>query len=214
MATTIIDLLVDDAPLTAPPEVQGTGELVHNPNLVARSISRLIEYFRRGPRNQAFLKGVVGQVQDLEDSAWSLYYGLRLDNATGVNLDVLGRRVGELRTGRVDDDYRAAIRTRILVNLSKGRVEDLIAIVKSLLPSTSVQVAEYWPPALSFSVTSLGSVTFDTMNRMLLQAKAAGVRLEFTSGAGTIGSEDDTYLGGTIGSEDDTTLGFEIASGT
>lgn len=201
-------------PVTAAPEPVVTGELVHNPNLVARSISRLIEYFRRGPRNQALMTGIVGQVQDLEDSAWSLYYGLRLDNATGVNLDVIGRRVGEPRLGRVDDDYRAAIRTRILVNLSKGRVEDLIAIVRSLLPNTAVQVAEYWPPALSFSVTSLGVVSFDTMNRMLLQAKAAGVRLEFTSGPGTIGSEDDSYLGGVIGSEDDTTLGFAMASGT
>lgn len=199
-------------PLPAPVADPG-GELVHNPNLVERAFRRLISYFRK-PRNRAFLTGVVGEVQELEDSAWSLYYNMRLDNAVGVNLDVIGRRVGEKRLGRADDDYRAAIRTRILVNNSDGRIEQLIAIVRSLLPNTSVQIAEYWPPALSFSVEDLGPVSFSTMYRMLRQAKAAGVRLEFTSGPGTIGSEDDSPLGGTIGSEDDSPLGFTMASGT
>lgn len=212
MANTIIQLFTDDPQLPAPPaQPAGNGELIHNPNMVAFAFRRLIEYFRKS-RNYAFLQAVVGEVQELEDSAWTLYYSTSVDRALGVNLDVLGRRVGELRSGRLDEDYRAAIRTRILVNNSDGKIEQLIAIVKSLLPEAAVGAAEYWPPALSFSVDDLGSVSFSTMYRMLFQAKAAGVRLEFTEGLPTIGSEDGTVVGGVIGSEDGTTVGFTISS--
>lgn len=213
MATTIIQLVTEAETLPPPPPpTDGNGELVHFTQMALTAKNRLISYFRRGPRNRAFLDGVVSQVQDLEDSSQSLYLLTRLPYALGVNLDVLGRIVGELRAGRADEDYRAAIRTRILVNASDGKTEQLIAIVLSILPTTTVGIAEYSPPALSITVGDLGSVTPDTMYRMLFQAKAAGVRLELTYGVGTIGADDDTYLGGTMGSDDDTTLGFAMSS--
>ncbi len=213
MPTTIIELLTGSEPTPTVPEPSPTGELVHNPNMVALAIRRLISWYRK-PRNKALLSGAVGQTQELEDSAWSLYYAMRLENAVGVNLDVLGRRVGEKRAGRADEDYRAAIRTRIIVNLSNGHIEDMIAVVRSLLPNTPIPITEYYPKAISFVIEDLGTLSFRTIYGMLMQAKPAGTRLEFTSGPGTLGAEDDSPLGGTMGSEDDNPLGFTMASGT
>lgn len=213
MPTTIIDLYTDDPAIPVPaPAPPATGELIHDPNMVARSINRLISYFRRGPRNRAFLDATVGEFQILEDAAWTLYYETRLPNADGVNLDVIGRVVRELRAGRDDEDYRAALRTRILVNRSNGRIEDLIAIIESMVPGAAVTVAEYLPPTIVFNIDDLGDVTAETAYRMLFQAKAAGVRLEMAEGLPTIGSYDGTVVGGTIGSYDGTTLGFEIGT--
>jgi hypothetical protein len=206
-----VSYLLPDPPLAAPPAPPPAGEPVHDTAMVARAQGRLITHYRQ-PRNLALLAGFVDEVQEAEDSAAVLYVDLRLPDAAGEALDFLGRIVGEKRAGRVDDDYRGAIATRILVSRSKGRIEDLIAVAVSLVPTATVQVAEYWPPALSFSLSTLGAITFDTAFRMLRQAKAAGVRLELTYGAGTLGSDDDTYLGGIMGSDDDTTLGFEMAS--
>lgn len=187
------------------------GEITLFRGVVERAQGRLITHYRQ-PRNLAIMEGFVLPVQEAEESVWTLYWNMRLPNAVGISLDFLGRVVGEKRAGRVDDDYRVAIRTRILVNNSKGRIEDLIAIVESMLPNNTIGVAEYWPPALSFVVGDIGAVTPDTIFRMLSQAKAAGVRLELSYGAGTLGSDDDTYLGGIMGSEDDTTLGFSMGS--
>ena len=184
---------------TSSSDAEGNGEVVRIDDMPLRARERLIAYFRK-PRNFAFLDAIVDQVQELEVAASQLYNDTRLSTAVGVNLDVLGRVVGELRAGRADEDYRAAIRTRILVNRSNGRLEDLIAIVLSLLPAAVITVAEYQPPAVSFQVDSLGSVTFDTVYRLLAKAKPCGVRLEFTAGLGTIGSDDDTTLGFTMSS--------------
>ena len=201
----------EETAIVAEPSPAPSGEPLAYTGSVARAQSRLITHYRT-PRNLAILAGFVREVQAAEDAAAGLYVSMRLPNAAGEALDFLGRIVGEKRLARGDDDYRQAIATRILVSRSKGRVEDLIAVARSLVPTATIQVAEYWPPALSFSFSTLGSVTFDTAFRMLRQAKAAGVRLEMTYGPGTLGSEDDTYLGGTMGSEDDTTLGFTMAS--
>jgi hypothetical protein len=179
----------------------------------ALASSRLIHYFQT-PRNKAMVEAVADEAQEVEVAVEQLYFDLTLANSTGVNLDVIGRRVGEKRAGRADADYRAAVRTAILVNTSDGTIEDLIQIVKSLIPTATVGANETYPAAFFLSPSTLGDVTFSTLYNMLVRAKPAGVRLELTYGLGTIGTEDGTtYVGGTIGSEDDTPLGFEI-SGT
>ncbi len=189
------------------------GEYVHNEAMVAEAQALLIEFFRK-PRWLDAVAAFATEVQEVEDAFWGTHTSFDVDTAVGDQLDILGRLVGELRDDRVDDDYRAAVRTRILVNSSDGKLEQLIAIVQSLLPAATVQAAEYYPASLSFAVSTLGSVTFNTVYGLLHKAKAAGVRLEFTHGAGTIGAEDDNPLGGTIGAEDDNPLGFSISAGT
>lgn len=82
---------------------------------------------------QALAQAQANRRQALEDVAWSVLTALSdptFATVTGVLLDKIGARVGELRGGRVDSDYQAAIRLRIRVNRSRGKAEDIIAIAK------------------------------------------------------------------------------------
>lgn len=86
------------------------------------------------PNLNAFLAALLRQVQKAEDALKALMLSRFIGFAVGVQLDALGRLVGEDRLGRLDDDvYRKAIRLRILVNGSSGRPEDIIKITRAWL---------------------------------------------------------------------------------
>lgn len=141
-----------------------------------RAAQNLTEFFRK-PRNSAIMLAAGGEAQEAEDAAWQLYNAFDLETATGPVLDKLGALVGELRSGRTDEDYAAAIRARILVNSSTGRQEDLLAVAAALIPGyDSILLIEEYPAHFTISISGdWGAVTVDTVGRMLRQAKAAGV---------------------------------------
>lgn len=141
----------------------------------------LIGDFKK-PKIEALLKSYLGQAQEVEDALWQLYVDRRLANAVGVQLDVIGKIVGEVRKGRTDAVYRTWLGARILANRSNGRPEELIAIVKAVTPaSTTVWVEEEFPAALT--VHAVGAVDAETGNALAqllaLAARSAGVRLLF-----------------------------------
>jgi hypothetical protein len=189
-------------------------DLVENTQHADEAISHLIEFFRSGPRNQAVLRAVGAQIQELETAFWALYTQRHIDTAVGAQLDILGRIVGELRDDRADADYRAAIRVRILVNSSDGKAEQLIAIVRGVSPSATVALTENYPAALRITVSTLGSATLRTLATLIQQAKPAGVRLQLSAGTPTVGAVDGTPAGGIVGAVDGTPAGFVVAGGT
>lgn len=86
---------------------------------------------------QALLVAYVTRLQELEDAAFTVLDPLSdasLESITGDLLDKVGARCGEERGGRIDADYRAAIRIRVRVNRSRGKAEDVVAV--ALLAST------------------------------------------------------------------------------
>lgn len=189
-------------------------ELVQNTQHVEEGISHLIEFFRNGPRNRAVLTAVLSQAQEIEDAFWQLYTERSIDVAVGEQLNILGRIVGELRGDRADEDYRAAIRVRILVNSSDGKPEQLIAIVLGISPLAVVTFTENYPAAIRIRVSSLGSATLQTMYTLVQQAKPAGVRLQLTAGSPTVGAVDGSPAGGIVGAVDGSPAGFVVAGGT
>lgn len=109
----------------------------------------------------------------------------------GTNLDNLGRLVGELRQGKKDGDYRAAIRNRIVSNTSLATLEALLTIIKDSFDYTGVSpitVVENYPGSITFSGTGMRWATADSALKafnLLTRAKPAGVRLEFIYEVGT-----------------------------
>lgn len=145
-----------------------------------RAHDRLIHYFQGKPRIRAVLGSWAEQIQELETIFWYLLTRRGLSDAEGVWLDVLGDVVGEPRQDRTDAGYRAAIRVRILVNRSNGKLPELIAIAGQMLGTgADVQVTEHAPASIMVRVHSdLGDVLPADLIRMLRQAKAGGVRLD------------------------------------
>lgn len=74
----------------------------------------------------------LGQMsQDLEDAFQSLFSLPSIDNSEGVNLDVIGRIVGQPRTVE-DSIYRRFLKARIGVNRSDGTATALYRIFRGL----------------------------------------------------------------------------------
>ena len=144
-------------------------------------LARLLEQFKSKPRIEAVICALMIQIQDAEDALTSaLLERFLADSTVGVQLDGIGQIVGQARSGLSDDDYRAFLRARILVNLSDGQPEELIEILQTMLGSTfDVEVKEWFPAELSVRLLPALTISPTIPSSTLQTARAAGVRLVF-----------------------------------
>jgi hypothetical protein len=144
---------------------------------VERGLSRLIEQFKNKPRIASLIKSYLLQVQELSDATWEVLVSRLIDDATGEQLTVLSRLVGE--TVRLEDDerQRVLVRARIAVNRSNGHGDDILRVA-SLLFTLDFELVEYYPAAMVLTVTEPVSAVPTLEHGMLEQAAAAGVRID------------------------------------
>ena len=90
----------------------------------------LLEQYRGKPRLDALLAAYTRQVQKLEDAIWSVILGRMLENAAGVQLDKIGKIVGQKRLGEPDVRYRMLIQVRIAINRSSGYPDEIINVAR------------------------------------------------------------------------------------
>lgn len=146
-------------------------------NRVEQALDRMLTQFKGQPVMEGLVAAHVVQAQELEDVFIDLLLLLALDNAEGAQLDGVGRIVGELRLGRDDTDYRAAISGRIRINRQHSTIEDVITAMLLTLDkpyelteqgnaSIRVRLAAKWES----SYPSLA-----TLNSVLQRAKGAAV---------------------------------------
>jgi hypothetical protein len=145
---------------------------------VARGLSKLLEQFKGKPRIEKWLTIYLEQVQEVEHALWQLLVDRVLDVAVGAQLDGWGSIVGQPRGSMDDTDYRIFIKARILVNLSNGKPEELIAILRLILETSGVvDFTEQYPAGIRIIINMAlpfdASVPFELMR----EAKPGGVRL-------------------------------------
>ena len=190
------------------------GVYTQNTEHAAEAISHLIQFFREGPRNQAVLEAVMAQVQEVEDVLWYIKNGFDVNTAVGEQLDFIGKRVGEGRQDRADDEYRSAVRVRILINMSTGTMANLLEICVGINPTGVYIARDLYPAALSIEADTFGDTSLASAYRMLVKAKTAGVRLHLVAGpSAALGSSDGAPAGGILGSSDGSPAGFVLGSG-
>jgi hypothetical protein len=103
----------------------------------ARLRSRLFTQFRSAASWVAWCDNVLGpQFDDLEQAGQTLLTLLDIDESEGVQLDTIGRVVGQSRNGVDDDTYRLYLSARILANKSTGTVEDIFKVMRALFGQT------------------------------------------------------------------------------
>lgn len=177
---TTLDLTLEaDAPPSS--TVSTDGEYTHNPNHADEGFSHIIDFFRVDcPRNQVVMDAVMAEVQELEDAFWELLTAFDLDTATNDQLLLLGKLVGEGQLGRDDEDFRAAIRARILVNRSDGKVEQLYEIGKALVVDTTIlhRITQFSGSETYEFLGDLSAFSLSNVARLLRKAKGGGVRLD------------------------------------
>lgn len=94
--------------------------------------SRLYTQFRHSVSWQQWATFLGDMAQDWEDAAQSLLTSLDIDASVGAQLDVIGRIVGQPRTGAVDTLYRIYLKARVLANLSTGTVENIFDVMRAM----------------------------------------------------------------------------------
>ena len=96
----------------------------------------------------------------------------------GVQLDRIGRLVGQPRSGADDDHYRYYLRAKIRANKSNGSPDDLIAVFKAMLGATELPFYQPGNNAsfiLQLSTPMTGAVAAIALYFLRI-AKQAGVR--------------------------------------
>jgi hypothetical protein len=188
----------------------------HNPTIVydmlsapaQRGTNRLLQQYK--DTSASGVKEVVGEcsneVQVCTDALGTFAPGFDVSTAIGVQLDLLGRIVGEPRNGRTDDQYRIWIQAKIRVNRSSGTIEDLIDIFSILTGDQAiVTVVEYYPAKITVKLNGVDIPYPSDLNAMLKLARKAGVGSNLEYSTFPPGAHGFVFSGGTG-------LGFPNAS--
>ncbi len=97
----------------------------------------LIPDYRNSPDLVAIISSYSQQLQDLEDDLRDIIAQTVVPGGEGVQLDRIGKVIGQARWGRTDADYRRLILARVVANSSGGTPEDQIALILALFPTAA-----------------------------------------------------------------------------
>lgn len=168
-------------------------------NYVVEGLERLI-----GSAQTPYLRGILQPwleaFQDVENAAWEVATLRYLDPAEGVQLDTLGALLGAPRGNLDDAAYKVRLRAQIVILRAEGVPPELGQLLTLCCP-LPYEFVEH--QAATLEVVLSGVVAFDvpTLWTILMEAKAAGVRLELTTDAGDVA--DREFLLGRYAAVDD-----------
>jgi Protein of unknown function (DUF2612) len=137
---------------------------------------------------QKLIQALAGPAQDLENALQQLLLDRTVSTATGVQLDLLGRVVGQARLGLDDTDYRRTLQARIATNGSRGNAESLIRVAVLLVQdATGDAVVTVTNEGAATCIVELdGIATTGALAALifsfLVEAVSAGVRLQLRWG--------------------------------
>lgn len=169
----------------------------------------LIDFWKDKPVMQGLLKSQLREIQKLEDLTFQLLNERNVNDAVGVQLNVIGSIVGEDRQGRSDVEYREAILNRIALNRSDGTPPVILDLLSILSGSSVPNIFEHYPASFIAYVDEGAS---HNLAKTLKDISAAGVdtRLMFDQnqnsfvGARTI-PEDNLFTTNSFAFEVDNT---------
>ncbi|WPY01462.1 hypothetical protein Trichorick_01375 (plasmid) [Candidatus Trichorickettsia mobilis] len=110
---------------------------------IDRGLSRLLEQDKDKLRLKYFFSVFLEQFQELHNAISSVNEKARLVNAVGFVLDRWGVVFNVTRKGMLDDEYRQAIFTKIIIDHSQGTVSDILNAVYLLYKPSFAYLIEY-----------------------------------------------------------------------
>lgn len=173
--------------------------LVYVPDWPDRARRALLGVDWSKPRLAALAMALGEGTQTMEDVTFDLLLTTRLEAASGVTLDVFGRIVGELRGPLADSDYRRFIQARILANVSKGSIDEVVAIWALVTGGQRVAYATMYPAGYSLLTVRpswLSEPLRRRVRRIMDDVRPAGVTHELVEAlVGYFGFDGDEALG-------------------
>ncbi len=147
---------------------------------VGQGLGLMISQYRGRPRLAGWLRAYLNQCQLLEDAIYDVLIKRLIQNAEGVQCDVIGRIVGELRQGLNDATYKIFIAARVRINRSRGNVTDVLDVYRMITATTTI-FNEYRPAGLFFELLTIPDHDPVLLYTLLHDTRAAGVLLSMIS---------------------------------
>lgn len=174
----------------------------------ALALRRLISQYRGQPNIEAVLCLAGDRFRDLDTHAQLVLAHRGIETAFGAGLDRLGVLLRWRRDGLTDDAYRVRLRAAAQVRASRGRPDDVLGVLITLLDGAATPTAEeHYPAAVVLEVLGIPNVDGWAFARLLRRATAAGVLLQLLheeDGVLLFGWEDDADSDGGEWAESDT----------
>jgi len=156
------------------------------------ALARLLGQFSDSTALRQLICSLVSPLDELEDAVLDVHYNRWLaDTTTGVQLDVIGRIIREPRNGLDDATYRRALRTRVLINRSSGKLEELIEIALTFEPLIEpIEFREHAPNSITVRPAGAFDADPKALTERLQTARVGGVNLQllYPPGAGVAGA--------------------------
>lgn len=147
--------------------------------IVARLLSRLVTRFQT-PNRIAYLRALAQPAADIAAAFLQLITITSIDDCTGIQLDVIGKIVGQARLGLVDVDYRRYLRARIAANRSSGATDTIYRVARLVIndPTVTLQLVTEGVAAFSLFVAGqpVTGATQTALAALVRAAASAGVR--------------------------------------
>lgn len=102
------------------------------PDRVERAKSFLLYQFQDKTKINLIVEALVEELQEAENTLIDLQALRTLENATGVLLDNIGDKLKVSRSNLDDNDYKTAIKVRILRKANKGTYSDILNVFRLL----------------------------------------------------------------------------------
>ena len=112
--------------------------------LVTTTLAKFADQFEGSEKLMNLMRAFLEPIDEILSTTADLKNNRWLETAVGAQLDQLGAIVGMPRFGRLDDDYRRAIRFQIFINLSKTEPETMITALRVLSDGDFIR---YWEHA-------------------------------------------------------------------
>lgn len=151
--------------------------LEHNPNHAEHGVLKFAAPFWGKPRWAALFVAIARQIQELEDVFWDILEKRTIENATGVQLAILGKLVGQIDPGLGEDIFRNLIRVRIRINRSRATRDDLIEVLQLLGIASEDRTLAAVGSAFRLDMYTEPPLPTALMHSVLSEALAAGVGL-------------------------------------
>lgn len=181
------------------------------------NLQLLAEQYKNKEKFKKILEALNTQANNLETALFEIRDNFTIDNAVGIQLDIIGDILGINRNGRDDNSYRILIKLKADINFSAGTPEALIRSALVLFNATEVEYFPIYPAKvrlwvnndinilLTFNLelddggllelddggTLLGQEPDDTAKNFLLEVLPAGVGILY---ADNLILDDDNFL--------------------
>lgn len=147
---------------------------------------------RGQPRYIAMLTAYLSKLQHVVNvlKAWDVHF--HLEDAEGVQLDLLGEIIGRKRilnfqpegySARLDDDmYRLILKAKILQNQWDGTIQGIQQLFKSVFPDQTLVLIDHQDMTMQATVVGLADpLQVQLLNHGYILPKPEGVRLNVTT---------------------------------